>query len=136
MQYIYGEYTHANGTNKYKITEGGTAYHIDTPDELVAILERLRASGTRIKLDYGDTSTGESWDEQFDITGTLGRSNGQFKVPLLIHNARSWGGGAILDHCIIAIYHANKREGGTIYESPARKQYIYDQTHFTEGISI
>lgn len=123
MQYTYGEYTHANGTNKYKITESGTAYHIDTPDHLVQILERLREQKTRIKLDYGDTKTGKSWNEEYDITGRLGRSyGGKFNVPLLIHNARSWGGGAILDHCIIAISHANKKDGGIIYQLKTEAQ--------------
>lgn len=121
MQYTYDQYTHEHGTNKYKITESGTAYHIDTPDDLVRILERLREQKTRIRIDFGDTKTGESWNEEFDTTGRLGRSTGKFKVPLLIHNARSWGGGALLDHCIIAIDHSNKKDGGNIYRLEVAK---------------
>ena len=116
MNYTYDEYTHAHGTNRYKITESGTAYHIDTPDDLVAVLERLRTTKERVTLDYGDVATGRSWGEQYDISGRIGRSTGgRFNVPLLIHNSRSWGGGALLDHCILSIKHSNKKNGGYIY---------------------
>jgi hypothetical protein len=87
---------------KYKVVNG-TSYHDETPDEVVRVLENARANRTRIVLDYGDVKTGESWGEVYDIAGYIGRSTGSIKVPLLIHNARSMGGGAILDHCIISI---------------------------------
>lgn len=87
---------------KYKVVNG-TSYHEETPDKLVEILERLRAGKTRIVLDYGDTKTGKSWGDIYDITGHLSRSTGSIKIPILIHNKRSIGGGSILDHCIIKI---------------------------------
>lgn len=136
MEYTYDEYQHANGVNRYKITPSGTAYHIETPDDLVKIMEQLRENNTRVTFDFGDTVTGESWEEEFDITGRIGRSTGRIKIPLLIKTSRSWGGGAILDHCILSIKYANKKDGGIIYESPTRKQWVYDQTHFTAGISL
>lgn len=88
--------------SKYKEVNG-TFYHSETSDKVIKILETCRQNGTRIILDYGDVKTGESWGEMYDITGTIGRSTGKIKVPLLIHNKRSIGGGAILDHCIIGI---------------------------------
>jgi hypothetical protein len=36
--------------------------------------------------------------------GRKGRSMGPVKVPLLIANSRSMGGGAILDHCIVRLF--------------------------------
>jgi hypothetical protein len=96
-------YKHAHGENRYKVYQG-TAYHEDTPDDVVLLLESLRKSKARIVLDYGNTETGESWGEKYDISGSIGRSNGKIKVPLLIHNIRSMGGGSVLDHCIIGIY--------------------------------
>jgi len=81
----------------------GTSYDKRTPEEVVKVLEQCRKDGTRIVLDYGNTTTGESWGEVYDITGTIGRSAGNTKIPILLHNARSIGGGAILDHCIISI---------------------------------
>lgn len=113
MNYTYGGYDHANGRNEYKITESGTAYSLDTPDDLVLILERLRETQQRIILDYGDVKTGKSWGEEYDIAGRIGRSNGQFKIPILLYSSRSWGGGAILTDCILGI------------KASAGKQQIY-----------
>lgn len=100
---------------QYKVAESGTAYHLDTPDDLIMILERLRESRERITVDYGDVNTGQSWNEEFDITGRIGRSSGSIKIPLLVHNARSYGGGGLLDNCILSIKHSNKTNGGYIY---------------------
>lgn len=82
-----------------------TAYHLETPDAICKVLEEARLKGyrQRLLLDFGDTETGKSWQEKFDIAGYIGRSTGRIKIPLLIHNTRSSGGGAILDHCIIKI---------------------------------
>lgn len=81
----------------------GTSYDIRTNDTIIRILEKCRLDGTRIVLDYGDIKTGRSWGEVYDITGRLGRSSGSIKIPILLHNSRSIGGGGILDHCIIGI---------------------------------
>lgn len=88
----------------YKETENGTFYHEETPDEVVEVLERARENRTRLTLDYGDVKTGKTWGEENDIHGYIGRSTGRIKIPLLIYNTGSTGGGAILDHCIIGIY--------------------------------
>ena len=37
------------------------------------------------------------------MIGTIGRSTGTIKTPLLISNSRSLGGGAILTDCIVKI---------------------------------
>ena len=87
---------------KYKVYNG-TAYRQETPDDLVLLLEELRENRTRIIVDYGDIKTGRSWGESCDITGRIGRSNGDIKIPLLIHNKRSLGGGSLLDDCILSI---------------------------------
>ena len=57
--------------------------------------------GTRLCIHYGDVVTGKAWG---DIeTGRIGRSGGSIKIPLVIHNRRAMGGGALLDHCIVKI---------------------------------
>jgi len=86
----------------YKVVNG-TSYHINTSDEVIRILEIARENNCRIVLDYGDTKTGKSWGEIHDIVGRVGRSTGTSKIPLLIYNKRCYGGGGILDHCIIGI---------------------------------
>lgn len=90
--------------NEYKIVNG-TYYHKETPDQVIEILEgsRLSYREKRLRVHYGDTKTGKDWMEQYDIMGYVGRSMGPIKIPLLIHNKRSMGGGGMLDHCIVKI---------------------------------
>jgi hypothetical protein len=100
----------------------GTFYHLETPKRVVDVLESCRRSGRRIRLYYGKTDpdspdVGLDWEEQFDITGKLGRSTGTIRIPILLHNSRSTGGGAILDHCIVRI--TSSRKGGLdLYRHP------------------
>ena len=89
----------------------GTSYHEQTNDQVVRVLERVRRQQYRIRVHYGDVETGKDWNDQYDVTGTVGRSTGPIKVPLLIHNAMSHGGGSILDHCIVRIRYSNKQKG-------------------------
>lgn len=87
---------------KYKVVNG-TSYHENTPEEVVKILEYAMKTKERIRIFYGDTKTGKDWMEVYDTIGTIGRSCGRNKIPLLIKNSRSYGGGAILDDCIVKI---------------------------------
>lgn len=108
--------THSNGNQTtYQITESGTAYHEDTPQEVIKVLERLRWDGTRVKFNFGDIKTGKDWNEENDTTGTLGRSSGNIKIPLLIKSIRSHGGGALLDNCILKI--TETKTGRTLYKA-------------------
>lgn len=81
----------------------GTSYHLGTSDAVIRALENARATGQRIRLFLGDAETGKAWPEENDVMGHIGRSMGPRRVPLLIASSRSRGGGAILDHCIVAI---------------------------------
>ena len=94
----------------------GTSYHIETPAAFVLVLERARQNRTRIHVSFGDATTGLDWLEEWDITGYVGRSMGPIKVPLLVANRRSTGGGAILDHCIVRI--RLSAGGGILYQHP------------------
>lgn len=98
----------------------GTSYNPETSDEIIGIIERLRESQTRITLEYGDIKTGQGWGDIYDVTGTIGRSfGGTQKIPLLIHNRRSTGGGGILTHCIVSIIAAKGKK--VIYNHPTYK---------------
>ena len=88
--------------NKYKVVNG-ISYHENTPDAVIRVLENAMRTNKRIRIFYGDTETGRDWMEIYDIIGTIGRSCGQNKIPLLIKNIRSYGGGAILTDCIVKI---------------------------------
>ena len=68
----------------------GTSYPDSVPADAVAVLERCRASGTRVVLTYSDGTKD---------TGRVGRTcgnpaypNGGTKAAILVHNARSMGG--------------------------------------------
>jgi len=99
----------------------GTTYNSETPQKVVDVLERARARGTRLRLVLGDAETGESWHATHMVTGTVGRSMGPMKVPLMIASPRSLGGPAILDHCVIGVRHANRKNGGWLYRHPKYK---------------
>lgn len=87
----------------YKIVNG-TAYHKETNDYIVNLLEGVRNSPTaRVRVCYGDVVTGLDWGERYDVCGYVGRSTGELKVLLLILKTTSLGGGTILDHRIVKL---------------------------------
>lgn len=96
----------------------GTTYHENTPDQVIAIIENCRLSNKqyRLKFDFGDAETGQSWGETYDIAGYIGRSTGIEKIPLLTNNKRSLGGPALLDHCIVKISMA--KGGQVLWQHP------------------
>lgn len=103
-----------NGNTKHYRIVNGTAYSAGmtmkdgtedtraTPDEIVAILEKYRDRETEVRVFYGDALTGRSWLGENDIVGTIGRSTGRIKIPLLVPTA-GHGGPGLLDHCIVRI---------------------------------
>ncbi len=111
VQIVISEKTGA----EYKVYNG-TAYNKNTSNDVIKVLDMyLQGSrDQRVRIFYGDTKTGQDWNEEHDVIGYLGRSCGQFKIPLMISKANSSGGAAILDHCIIKIT-VEKR---TVYKHP------------------
>jgi hypothetical protein len=117
----------------------GTAYHEETPRSVIGILERFRKARTagiltsvpRLRLYYGDQRTGKDWGEVCDTTGYIGRSTGEVKIPILLHNRLSIGGTGILDHCIVKIEYANKKDGGVLYQHPT-----YHKTEDTPTLEL
>ena len=91
-------------------------FNNETSEKVKQCIEHCYNSKLRIRIWYGDTKTGLSWLEEYDTMGTIGRSTGQQKIPLLIKNSRSSGGGGILCHCIIRIDVIGSRR--TIYKHP------------------
>ena len=92
------------------------SFNEKTCEAVKTVLNECYNSKLRIRIWYGDTKTGVSWLDEYDTMGTIGRSTGQQKIPLLIKNSRSSGGGGILCHCIIRIDVIGSRR--TIYEHP------------------
>jgi len=100
---------------QYQELESGTCYHIETPEPIIKRLEDARINRYRVRLFFGDTKTGQDWNEEHDTIGRVGRSTSRIKIPLLIRTSRSMGGGAILDHCIVKIMKGKR----TVYEHPS-----------------
>lgn len=97
----------------------GTTYHDETADDVIRALESARQHHTRLHVSLGDTAgpeAGKDWLEEFETHGYVGRSMGQVKVPLLVANRRSTGGGAILDHRIVRI--RESAGGRVLYQHP------------------
>jgi hypothetical protein len=99
----------------------GTSFQNETKREIAEVLERCRVNKTRIILDYGHDD-GKSWGETFDIRGYVGRSSGTFKVPILVYNSRSFGGGSILTSCIVQI--KESRGGRVLYQHKKYKPFL------------
>jgi len=100
---------------KYQVVEG-TAYPADAEKAVIAILEDARKRKVRITLSYGDTKTGRDWLEEFGVTGTVGRSTGMYKIPILLYNERSVAGGGILVDSIVRIRTALGKQ--VLYQHP------------------
>ena len=101
----------------------GTFYNQNTHDKVIEVLENARTKRIRIQVDYGNEN-GSSWGEIHDITGYVGRSTGIKKIPLLIYNRRSLGGGALLSDCIVKIVTTKNKI--VLYEHPTYKPFVIE----------
>lgn len=124
---------------QYYTTVNGTSYDINTDKKIVSILDDAIINRKRLKLDYGNTETGESWNECYDIIGRIGRSTGTIKIPLLILTSRSYGGGAILDSSIIKITDVKTRN--VLYKNQNYKEKVFnivpsDLPDYTVNVNI
>ncbi len=79
-----------------------TYFDPGTDPKAARVLERCRDEGARVRLILGNTATGQSWLDQYDVVGWIGRSMGPLKVPLLIESGAD-SGTAILTACLLAI---------------------------------
>ncbi|WP_152437801.1 MULTISPECIES: hypothetical protein [unclassified Marinobacter] len=91
------------------------SFHCETVTAVRKAILSVYNSGARVRVWLGDINTGVAWPEENDLMGYIGRSTGQIKIPLLIANKRSLGGGGLLDHCIVRI---DTTDGQTVYKHP------------------
>jgi hypothetical protein len=87
----------------YKLSSTGTFYDIDTPDDIIIILEYARIDKTRLKFIFGNVQTGISWNEEYNTIGRIGRTTGEIKMPILLKTIRSNGGELISTDNILQI---------------------------------
>lgn len=105
--------TYTIGKAVYTAHKSGLYFTEQCPGALRDLLADLSRSSDKVRLFYGDTATGKAWAEENDVLGTIGRSMGPCKVPLLIGRGQH-GGGAVLDSCIVAVL----RNGVLVYKVP------------------
>lgn len=129
--------TYMQGTAPYHRHDSGIYFAEGTPESVKRAIASLRGSDTRVRLFLGDLATGVTWSEENDVTGRISASMGPCRVPLLIHNARSTGGGAILSDRVLGIlakggrwiYRADNFNNGTwtaevVNETHGNRQYL------------
>ena len=77
----------------------------------------------RFRFWFGD-ETGKSWNDTYDVTGYIGKSCGSVKVPLLLHNLRSIGGGELMYNRIIKIVETST------------KKVLYQHSKFNQSMFV
>lgn len=99
----------------------GTTYNDDTPQSVISILRQYLREGQnkRLCLRYGDVKTGKDWGDP-RMCGSVGRSTGPIKIPLLIKTRRSMGGEGLLENHIVDI---------TVAGDPCANLYQHPKYH-------
>lgn len=81
----------------------GLYFHPYTTQGVMEKVAYYYESGKRLRVFFGDYKTGKDYGETYDIIGTLGRSTGRIKIPLLIKRSNSSGGGPLSTYMIVRI---------------------------------
>ncbi|MFT3815629.1 MAG: hypothetical protein QM740_20070 [Acidovorax sp.] len=79
-----------------------TYFEPGTDAKAARVLETCRRDGRKVRLMPGDPGTGACWLEEYDVVGTIGRSTGCLKVPLLVEEGAD-GGVPILTSSLLRI---------------------------------
>lgn len=103
--------------HNYKQLDNETCYNKSTDDKMIQLLEDIRLNNTRCRFHWGSVETGLDWGDIHDVKGHIGRSTGSIKIPLLIYNSQSLGGGGILTDCIVKITTTKGSE--VLYQHPS-----------------
>jgi hypothetical protein len=96
-----------------------TVYDPETSEKVREVLEGYRKSGKKIRVFLGDPETGRAWLGDADVFGTVSRSTGPIKIPLLVSPGDS-GGSALLTANILRIIDAQTRQ--EVYRHPLYKE--------------
>ena len=94
-----------------------------TPENLKNVIVNGYRSNYRFRFWYGDVESGRSWNEENDICGYIGKSNGSIKVPLLLNKSNSTGGGE-LTNSIVKIYNITLKK--VVYQHPTFNQSKFE----------
>jgi len=70
---------------------------------VVDALQYAHAHDLRVRIWYGDPSTGKSWNEEYEVVGYIGKSMGPQQMFLILPNRRSMGGMPVMVDKVIRI---------------------------------
>ena len=117
----------------------------NTNDKVKQVLTSCYNRKNRIRIVYGDVTTGKSYLDEYEILGYVGKSTGFRQIPLLINNSLSFGGGSILTTNILKIVdtqtkqvlfqHENYVMPVLTKEVSSHKDYLYDVIHNGELVA-
>jgi len=80
-----------------------TYFDPGTDPRLARVLETCRREHRQVRLILGDTSTGTSWLDEYSVVGSIGRSTGAMKVPLLIEPGEPGGMAILCAHVLVVM---------------------------------
>lgn len=106
-----------------------TIFDPETAPEVQRLLEHYRVTREPVRIFYGCTETGRDWLDEYDVYGTIGRSTGPIKVPLMV-SARSSGGPAILSACIVRMVDGKTKR--QVYRHPLYQMPLFKVQESTE----
>lgn len=93
----------------------GTWFKKGTPDAVKKVIDRLIHTGEKVRVFYGDPKTGKSTLDEFDMIGSLARSTGVLKTPLLLSESDGFGA-PLLDDKVIRIIRVSDHKN--LYKHP------------------
>lgn len=105
----YSEYKAVFEEFRQSAVSNQTFFSSTTHLKVKAVLGGEIGTGTTLRIWYGDPVTGCSYMDAYDVVGTVSRSTGTFKVPLLVKTTRSRGGCALLTSIIVRIDDVKRR---------------------------
>lgn len=109
---------------KNLIEFNGLWFYEGTTKEVMNVVSNNQGRYRRFRFWYGDKETGKSWNEENDVCGYVGRSTGTKKIPLLINNCNSYGGGALMTDSIIKIVDTRTKRVLYQHESFNQPEFI------------
>jgi hypothetical protein len=99
---VYNGYRNLTSLLSREKVDLGTWFDPETHPEVRRQLELALKGKYRLRIEYGDRETGQAHDDRPN-SGTISRSMGPMKVPLLIRSTRSYGGDVISTAHIVKI---------------------------------
>jgi hypothetical protein len=122
---VYNAYRNLTSMLSTEKVDLGTWFDPETDPEVKRQLELAIKGKYRLRLEYGDAETGQAWGDR-PMNGTIGRSMGPMKVPLLISTSRSHGGEALLTNSIVKI--SETPGGSLLWQHPTYTPYAQPTT--------